>query len=557
MREAAETVGHQGRQIEDLKEEVLSPRGQSRWGWFARSAGQGGRERDGDEPMVDGDASENRNEPTITVATGSNMPVPPVYRGSTKKEKKAFMDSYLIYKRRVTALNQGAYGRVFVMPLSACIEHRTLTRICMYELGKPESEITEEDWKAYFLAARRPEVQDHARLAQAMRSLSMNTTLPDAESRVIKLVTDFNEILDAQNMDDFPLEEPKMAVEFLCAALKPPVLKQTVITELKRTMHKSTKKSVKVFLDWLKSRVSAFLIFESAIQRTTGADGSQPHQQSKPSNAPRNNARFQSPRAGAAAVSPGPKPSSVGSGPNSAGTKLQGAKKSSTPGQPRKCFKCGDLTHGVFQCPLASATEAKELYDKNRKAPKPVGAVVLVPDQPVQTMPEDSAGQKTGSLACRVNGLLAAWAKPDSGAEVSVVTPHLLQELRAKGQWLQCRDLQQWESIKGIAAAPMVIKQEVKLDLRFDTINGGLTLKNLTCWVVSDGLSPGMGDILLSEGVMERLGYNAQALLDQARSIRDVYDMDEDVAPPGVRSVLVYAAATTIHPEPTPEEKEL
>ncbi|KAE9060158.1 hypothetical protein PF006_g31717, partial [Phytophthora fragariae] len=172
-------------------------------------------------------------------------------------------------------------------------------------------------------------------------------------------------------------------------------------------------------------------------------------------------------------------------------------------------------------------------------------------------MPEDSAGQKTGSLACRVNSVLAAWAKPDSGAEVSVVTPHLLQELRAKGQWLRCRDLQQWESIKGIAAAPMVIKQEVKLDLRFDTINGGLTLKNLTCWVVSDGLPPGMGDILLSEGVMERLEYNAQALLDQARSVRDVYDMDEDVVPPGVRSVLAYAAATTIHPEPTPAEEEL
>ncbi|KAF4128257.1 hypothetical protein GN958_ATG22558 [Phytophthora infestans] len=32
MREAAEIVGHQGRQIEDLKVEVLSPRGQSRWG---------------------------------------------------------------------------------------------------------------------------------------------------------------------------------------------------------------------------------------------------------------------------------------------------------------------------------------------------------------------------------------------------------------------------------------------------------------------------------------------------------------------------------------------
>ncbi|KAE9201399.1 hypothetical protein PF005_g14970 [Phytophthora fragariae] len=382
--------------------------------------------------MVGGDASENQNAPTITVTTGSNMPVPPVYRGSTKKEKKALMDSYLIYKRRVTALNQGAYGRVFVMPLSACIDHRTLIRIYMYELGTPESEITEEDWKAYFLAARRPEVQDHARLAQAMRSLSMNTTLPDAESRVMKLVTDCNEILDVQDMDDFTLESPKTAVEFLCAALKPPALKQTVITELKRTMHKSTKKSVKIFLDWLRSRVSAFLIFESAIQRTTGAEGSQAHQQSKPNNVSRNNARFQSPRAGAAAVAPGPKPSSVGSDRDSTGAKLQGAKKSSTPGQPRKCFKCGD---GLTVC------------------------------------------------------FSAHW------------------QVRQKRR--------------------------------------------------SYGLPPGMGDILLSEGVMERLGYNAQALLDQARSISGVYDMDEDEAPPGVCSVLAYAAATSIHPEPTPEEKEL
>lgn len=88
MRKAAETVGQQGRQIEDLKEEVLSPRGQSRWGWFARGTGQSGRERDGDDPMKGEGVSAGSNEPTITVATGSNMPVPPVYRGSTKMEKR-------------------------------------------------------------------------------------------------------------------------------------------------------------------------------------------------------------------------------------------------------------------------------------------------------------------------------------------------------------------------------------------------------------------------------------------------------------------------------------
>ncbi|EEY55232.1 uncharacterized protein PITG_09135 [Phytophthora infestans T30-4] len=358
MREAAETVGHQGRQIEDLKVEVLSPRGQSRWGWFDRSAGRTAREADGDEAMTSGDLSESRVEPTITMATSSNMPSPPVYRGATKKEKKAFMDSYLIYKQRVTALNQGSAGRVFVMPLSTCIEHRTLIRICMYEIGKAESEITEDEWKSYFLEARRSEVQDPARLAQAMRALSMGTSLPDAESRVMKLVTDFNEILDSQDMDDFPLEDPKMAVEFLCAALKPQVLKQTVITELKRTVHKSTKKSVKVFLDWLKYRVSAVLLFESAIQHTVsstpsgGALSSQDKTNFKPQNTRRND-RFQ--RAPGGAVSKDAVPRRGSPPGTSSATKV--------PGQPRKCFKCGDATHGVFQCPLASATEAKELYE--------------------------------------------------------------------------------------------------------------------------------------------------------------------------------------------------
>ncbi|POM64770.1 Hypothetical protein PHPALM_19656 [Phytophthora palmivora] len=507
MREAAETVGQQSR------------------------AGQSTRVADDDELMTEEGASVGRNEPAITVATGANIPVPPVYRGSTEKEKKAFMDSYLHYKRRITALNQGSYGRVFVMPLSACIEHRTLVRICMYELGKPETEITEEEWKAYFVAARRPEIQDHARLTQAMRALSMD-------------------------MDDFPIDEPKVSVEFRCAALKPPALKRTVVTELKRAVHESTKKSVKVFVDKLRSRVSAFLIFESAILQTTGGGGSQAQSQPKPSNTTRSTGRFQ--QKGETTAGVDPKTKGGGSSGASNAQKTSAAKKPESQDRPpRKRFKCGDLTHGVFQCPLANATEDKELYDKNRKPSKPVGAIAISEAQPVSPPAEPTAAKTLGPLPCLVNQMLDAWAKPDSGAEVSVVTPRMLQEFTAQGQWLQCRDLKQWESIKGITTAPMVIKQEVKLGLRFDTVNGGLTLKNLTCWVVSGGLARGMGDILLSEGVMEHLGYNAQALLDQARNLREVYDMDEAVPTSVVRNVLSYAVATSSHIEATPEEQEL
>ncbi|KAG3112223.1 hypothetical protein PI124_g10790 [Phytophthora idaei] len=102
----------------------------------------------------------------------------------------------------------------------------------------------------------------------------------------------------------------------------------------------------------------------------------------------------------------------------------------------------------------------------------------------------------------------------------------------------------------------MIVKQEVKLDPCFDTTNGALTLKNVTCWVVSGGLPPGMGDILLGEGIMVRLGYSAQNLLDQARLVADVYDMDEPATMGDMCGVLSYATTTT-EPTQTPEEEEL
>ncbi|KAF4043513.1 hypothetical protein GN244_ATG04119 [Phytophthora infestans] len=423
----------------------------------------------------------------------------------------------------------------------------------MYEIGKAESEITEDEWKSYFLEARRSEVQDPARLAQAMRALSMDTSLPDAESRVMKLVTDFNAILDSQDMDDFPLEEPKMTVTFLCAALKSQALKQTVITELKRTVHKSTKKSVKVFLYWLKSRVSAFLLFESAIQHTVsstpngGALSNPGKTNFKPHNTRRND-RFQ--RAPGGAVSKDAVPRRGPPPGTSSATKV--------PGQPRKSFKCRDATHGVFQCLLASATEAKEQYEKLRKQSKTVGAVALAPQIPavLSKVQTTAHARRSSLLQCVVKGVVEATAKPDSGAEVSVVSPRLLQELSAKGQWMKCQDLTRSESIEGITKEPMIITQEVKSDLQFATANGNLTLINVTCWVVGAGLPPGMGDILLSESVMGRLGYNPQERLDKARSVSGIYDMDDGSEVSGVRRVLAYAS-TGQQPATTPEEQGL
>ncbi|KAF1781484.1 hypothetical protein GQ600_22414 [Phytophthora cactorum] len=124
--------------------------------------------------------------------------------------------------------------------------------------------------------------------------------------------------------------------------------------------------------------------------------------------------------------------------------------------QTRKCFKCGDPTHGVFQCPLVNATEATEIYEQHKKNTKTLGAAGV---------PERNQQNKKGPLSYVANWVVKTLAKPDSGAEVSVVTPHLLKELTAAGQWLRYRDLSQSESVTGITAEPIIVTQEVKLDL--------------------------------------------------------------------------------------------
>ncbi|KAE8893175.1 hypothetical protein PF005_g5479 [Phytophthora fragariae] len=42
-----------------------------------------------------------------------------------------------------------------------------------------------------------------------MKALKMDTEIPDAESRVVKIGSDFHVLLDGQGMDEFPITEPQ------------------------------------------------------------------------------------------------------------------------------------------------------------------------------------------------------------------------------------------------------------------------------------------------------------------------------------------------------------
>ncbi|DBA01281.1 TPA: hypothetical protein N0F65_001786 [Lagenidium giganteum] len=351
------------------------------------------------------------------------------------------MDSYMTYERRLRALNQGTQARIFVMPLSACIAQETITRVCETELFKCETEVTETEWREYFLASRFPDPMTHKRLDSAM------------------------------NSEDVVHDDPKKVVNYLVEALRPPAFRSAIKDQLGQPKHKPKKRSLQSFLMWLRPEP--------------------PKPPTKPGQQP--------PKAGPTNLTvdgrKAPRPQTS--------TALRPTKKpDAKPPQEapdRGCFKCGDEGHGVFQCPqISGGLEAKELYESRtgEKVRQPIAGAAALPGPAPRVSP---------ALPCVVMETVKADITPDSGAEVTVVAPSLLDKLRRAGVWLSSRDLPDNAAVAGIGGEPTPVKKKVRLDLRFNTPGGALVLRNVVGWVTTHALPTGMGELLLSRPVMQQV----------------------------------------------------
>jgi hypothetical protein len=72
------------------------------------------------------------------------------------------------------------------MPVSTCIENKTLVWICLFELKKPAEEFSEDEWKQHILEARQPNMVDYSAVENALRTLRLDASIKDARSRVMK-----------------------------------------------------------------------------------------------------------------------------------------------------------------------------------------------------------------------------------------------------------------------------------------------------------------------------------------------------------------------------------
>ncbi|OWZ07789.1 hypothetical protein PHMEG_00019779 [Phytophthora megakarya] len=88
----------------------------------------------------------------------------------------------------------------------------TLVRISGFELFKDEKDLTEAEWRDYFLSARLPDNTAYKTLEREVKNLSMNLELEDAESRLSRLMVNFYEIVNKPNMEDVVQAETKKVI---------------------------------------------------------------------------------------------------------------------------------------------------------------------------------------------------------------------------------------------------------------------------------------------------------------------------------------------------------
>ncbi|RLO08970.1 hypothetical protein DYB28_003350 [Aphanomyces astaci] len=193
------------------------------------------------------------------------LPLAPKFKGSTKREQREVMDVYLAYSRRVEVLNRGVGGTLFLMPLAACIDQNIVSRVCAHDFGKSFEEITENDWRDYFLSAREVQELDLDAVAKEIASLQMDTKIRDAESRVGHLLADFYEKLEQLDVAHLSEQGTKQSVKILMATIRPVHLKSTVERQLTREVNKAYKTDVKAFCRRLVSLLDNFMLFESQL----------------------------------------------------------------------------------------------------------------------------------------------------------------------------------------------------------------------------------------------------------------------------------------------------
>ncbi|KAH9135420.1 hypothetical protein LEN26_006421 [Aphanomyces euteiches] len=477
-------------------------------------------------------------------AAPPEVPKAPTFNGSTKVQMRRFMDQYEAYSREISLANAQRPGgaQIHQVPLSACIDPLAVERIAFWEMGKPSRELTEDDWRMYFLSAKDCGPADMTKLDSAMTKLKMDVSIQSAESRVSKLVSDFEAVLVRLSMEGFAEAETKLTVEYLVAVIQPPIVRGRVKELLKLHENRGLKKDARVFKTWLSEYMRRYGEFEPlfSAQKPAGEKS----QNAKPAKGDK--------KAKMVAV-----------------VNVDKIPVSNFLQDKRICFKCLSPEYHVFKCPRVVEGEAKLLMDRaravwkemaakapNNEAPKAKAVTVVERQSPVEVS-VTSAVACAARVVCLASDVVALDASFDSGADQSVVPPTTLKKLTKHGREVPVVKLRTPVLVKGFNGPTYSVIEEAVLDLIFNTEASPLLLRNVKCWVSGDDLPAGVGEILLSRAIMYKLGYDPRSMLRDAALVADQYDMADVTSPSGVVTAVMLACNELVDDLAAEEEQLL
>ncbi|KAF0701754.1 hypothetical protein As57867_007834, partial [Aphanomyces stellatus] len=312
-------------------------------------------------------------------------------------------------------------------------------------------------------------------------------------------------------MEGFAEAEPKLTVDYLVAAVQPPVVRARVKELMKLNENRGLKKDARDFKRWLSDYMRRYGEFEPMMAAVVAATPK----------LDKLSAAAKIPKAGK-----GPKVVAV--------VNVDKVPKSNFTQEKRACFKCRSTEHNVFKCPKAADGEAKLLMERARSIWKETKSVTVVETVDIADVSLDNAVMCAARVVCVAGQAVSLDASFDSGADQSVVPPSTLAKLKKQGRDIVVTKLKAPIKVKGFVGPTHVVTEEATMDLRFETDAGPLMLKNVKCWVSTGDLPANVGDILLSRAIMYKLGFDPRAMLREAASVTDAIDMADAVSHSGV-----------------------
>ncbi|OWZ11930.1 LOW QUALITY PROTEIN: hypothetical protein PHMEG_00014979 [Phytophthora megakarya] len=516
-----------------------------------------------DSPMADTrPAATERTEPG-RITNAPALPAAPRYAGSTMKDRRVFMHAYDTYFHALSAFDTG-FGQPFIM--TWLYRGENMRDDLLVRVQKSPNQVSENEWIAYFLQAREPELEDYTTVDAAMKNLKMRLIFPDAAYRMRQLRTDMHRILDEYTMEQVMLEREQKVVKYFVAALEPADFREAIKKGLEYTQHKALKTDIVKCYAWILDQLKTYLVWQPPVVHAKP--------QARPQNKPGNLQRKQQLDGGSKHGATGETASPSSSEGKPCPTANKASPKFRNGGQPRRsCLRCGSLAHLVRECPDVTPDVTPDEVDQLLAARKTtldsetntgaervkvvqLGGAGIVgvtstgePSAPVRSMVDDN-----GTAQATVDGYTLQTSLLDSGrqhpyavwlmimelpkqpsmdtlckrrcsivTDDSVVSGGIMRALESAGVTIQEYPVSR--TLDPVGGHLISVARKVRFgEVEFDTSAGSLLLRNLDCLVHEEDRAL---SLTIGRPVMNRLGYTTDGLLAAARARQPEYELLE------------------------------